>query len=164
LARQALRGKAGYVNFSKEWPPRALDGARREGAHAVIIVADVMPANVDGYGPTPEGVFFCTPEYVPVVQKFMRFHITSMALEKARGGTAANAEAALADFMVGEGREAVDRAKQAGEAIVEKGRLIKEYRETYHNALKALVQRQDDAFADIFAALNTYQNGDDDAV
>lgn len=140
-----------------------MDDARREGADAVIIVADVMPANVDGYGRTPEGVFFCTPEYVPVVQKFMRFHITSMALERDRGGTGAKAEAALAHFMVGEGREAVERAKQAGEAIVEKGRLLKEYGESHHNALKVLVRRRDEAFADIFAALNTYQNGDDDA-
>jgi hypothetical protein len=31
------------------------------------------------------------------------------------------------------------------------------------NALKAPVQRQDDAFADTFAALDQYQDGDDDA-
>ncbi len=152
--------KTGYKSFGGDWAAKAIENRARHGASQVAIVADHLPPGVEGVGLLPEGVWTCTMDFVPTTQRFLRYLERKIAHEKAKGGTGANAQAALAAFMAGEGREALARAKRAGEAIVEKGRLIKEYGETHHNALKALVQRQDDAFADIFAALNTYQNGD----
>jgi len=65
--------------------------------------------------------------------------------------------------MAGEGREAIEDAKQAGDDILERGRLLKEYVETTHNgAIKKAVRRQNLAFEKIFTALNEVQGGGDD--
>jgi hypothetical protein len=154
--------KAGYASFSKDWPAKLSEDEHRQGADLGVIVADVLPEGVDGVGKLA-GCFVCKPEYVPVAQRFLRHHLISMAREKARGGTGQNAQAALAAFMTGEGREAIEDAKRAGDDIQERGRLLKEYVENTHNgAIKKALRRQNLAFERIFTALNEVQGGGDD--
>jgi hypothetical protein len=99
---------------------------------------------------------------VPITQRFLRHHLLNMALEKARGGTGQNAQAALAAFMAGEGREAIEEAKRAGDGILERGRLLEQYGKNTNDAIKELVRRQNAAHDKISAAINETHEGDDD--
>jgi uncharacterized protein DUF2130 len=154
-----------HITWGKDWPGTLAENMRRENSDYGVIDSDVLPPGIKDVALLPgTRIFVCVPDYVPVVQKFLRYLVIKEKIADANGQAKGNTQAAVFALMNGEGRQDLETAKAEGDKILENDRLLENYVANTHNkANKTAVRRQRDACDNLFGKLDEIMTGIDDA-